>query len=172
MKKKLVLESGDVFLGNGDGAANETTTEGMFNSAKAGTQELFSDPSFYGQIVCLTYPLIGNYGINRDDNEAIDPAIRGLIVKEVCDFPSNFRSAMTLNAYFKQKNLVGISGIDTRRLTRLLRSKGVQRGKIVDAAVKKEVVVESLRETPRPTHLVAQASTKNSYASPGRGFKV
>src|SRR5690625_2512832 len=103
MKKKLVLESGEVFIGKGFGAEGETTGEVVFNTAMTGYQELFSDPSFYGQIVCLTDPLIGNYGVNRDDNEALEPAIRGVIVKEICDFPSNFRSEMTLDEFFKQK---------------------------------------------------------------------
>lgn len=172
MKKKLVLESGEVFIGKGFGAEGETTGEVVFNTAMTGYQELFSDPSFYGQIVCLTYPLIGNYGINRDDHEAIEPAIRGLIVKEVCDFPSNFRSEMTLDEFFKQKNLVGISDIDTRRLTRLLRSEGVRRGKIVDVSVKTEEVTDLLKNTPPSSGLVKQASAKVSYACPARGLKV
>lgn len=172
MKRKLVLENGDVFLGEGFGSTEETTGEVVFNTAMTGYQELFSDPSFYGQMVCLTYPLIGNYGINKEDHEALEPAIRGLIVKEVCDFPSNFRSKMTLDRYFKHKKIVGICGIDTRRLTRLLRSKGVQKGKIVNSSIQTEQVVQLLKQTPLPTHLVAQVSTRNSYVNPGRGFRV
>ncbi len=172
MKRKLVLESGDIFLGEGFGSHDEIMGEVVFNTAMNGYQELFSDPSFYGQLVCLTYPLIGNYGINKEDHEALEPAIRGLIVKEVCDFPSNFRSEMTLDAYFKYKKIPGICGIDTRRLTRILRSKGVQKGKIVDSYVETQQVVQHLKQTPLPTDLVAQVSTHNSYANPGRGHRI
>ncbi len=172
MKKKLILESGEVFHGESFGAEQETAGEVVFNTGMTGYQELISDPSYCGQIVCMTYPLIGNYGINRDDYESIEPAIKGLIVKELCDFPSNFRTQITLDELFKKKNLLGISGIDTRRLTRILRSKGVTKGKIVNADADKNAVVEELKSTNFPTNQVEQVSTKTPYASPGRGLKV
>ena len=172
MKKKLVLESGEVFYGTTFGAEQETAGEVVFNTGMTGYQELISDPSYCGQIVCLTYPLIGNYGINRDDYESIEPAIKGLIVKELCDLPSNFRTQMTLDELFQKKNLSGISGIDTRRLTRILRNKGVVKGKIVNAETDENSVVEELKVTNFPTNQVESVSTKTSYASPGRGFKV
>lgn len=120
----------------------------------------------------MTYPLIGNYGINRDDYESIEPAMKGLIVKEVCDFPSNFRSQMDLDEFFKHKNLSGISGIDTRKLTRLIRSKGVVKGKIVDENADEQAIVEMLKATTFPTNQIEAVSTKTNYASPGRGLKV
>lgn len=172
MKKKLVLESGEVFYGTGFGAEQDTAGEVVFNTGMTGYQELISDPSYCGQIVCMTYPLIGNYGINRDDYESIEPAIKGLIVKELCDLPSNFRTQITLDELFQKKNLSGISGIDTRRLTRILRSKGVEKGKIVNADADEQVVIEELKSTTFPTNQVEQVSTKTAYASPGRGFKV
>ncbi len=172
MKKKLILESGEVFYGTGFGAEQDTAGEVVFNTGMTGYQELISDPSYCGQIVCMTYPLIGNYGINRDDYESIEPAIKGLIVKELCDLPSNFRTQITLDELFKKKNLSGISGIDTRRLTRILRSKGVEKGKIVNADADEKAVIEELKSTTFPTNQVEQVSTKTSYASPGRGFKV
>lgn len=172
MKKKLILESGEVFNGVGFGAAQETAGEVVFNTGMTGYQELISDPSYCGQIVCMTYPLIGNYGINRDDYESIEPAIKGLIVKELCDLPSNFRTQMTLDELFKKKNLSGISGIDTRRLTRILRNKGVVKGKIVNAETDDNQTVEELKQTTFPINQVESVSTKTSYASPGRGFKV
>lgn len=172
MKKKLILESGEVFHGVGFGANLETDGEVVFNTGMTGYQELISDPSYCGQIVCMTYPLIGNYGINRDDYESIEPAIKGLIVKELCDLPSNFRNQLTLDEFFQKKNLSGISGIDTRRLTRVLRSKGVLKGKIVNADTEVNSVIESLKHTTFPTDQVAQVSTKTAYASPGRGLKV
>ena len=172
MKKKLILETGEVFHGDSFGAEQETAGEVVFNTGMTGYQELISDPSYCGQIVCMTYPLIGNYGINRDDYESIEPAIKGLIVKELCDFPSNFRTQITLDELFKKKNLSGISGIDTRRLTRILRSKGVTKGKIVNADADENAVVEELKSTNFPTNQVEQVSTKTPYASPGRGLKV
>ncbi len=172
MKKKLILESGEVFHGTGFGADLETAGEVVFNTGMTGYQELISDPSYCGQIVCMTYPLIGNYGINRDDYESIEPAIKGLIVKELCDLPSNFRNQLTLDELFAKKNLSGISGIDTRRLTRILRSKGVLKGKIVSADADDQSVIESLKNTTFPTNQVSSVSTKTAYASPGRGLKV
>jgi len=172
MKKKLILESGEVFYGESFGAEQETAGEVVFNTGMTGYQELISDPSYCGQIVCMTYPLIGNYGINRDDYESIEPAIKGLIVKELCDLPSNFRTQITLDELFKKKNLSGISGIDTRKLTRILRNKGVEKGKIVNADADENAVIEELKSTNFPTNQVEQVSTKTPYASPGRGFKV
>ncbi len=145
MKKKLILESGEVFYGTGFGAEQDTAGEVVFNTGMTGYQELISDPSYCGQIVCMTYPLIGNYGINRDDYESIEPAIKGLIVKELCDLPSNFRTQITLDELFQKKNLSGISGIDTRRLTRILRNKGVEKGKIVNADADEKAVIEELK---------------------------
>ena len=172
MKKKLILESGEVFHGKGFGADQDIEGEVVFNTGMTGYQELISDPSYCGQIVCMTYPLIGNYGINRDDYESIEPAIKGLIVKEVCDFPSNFRTQMDLDEFFQKRNLSGISGIDTRRLTRVLRNSGVLKGKIVADNADENSIIESLKATAFPTDQVAQVSTKKAYASPGRGLKV
>ena len=120
----------------------------------------------------MTYPLIGNYGINRDDYESIEPAIKGLIVKEICDYPSNFRNQMDLDEFFQKRNLSGISGIDTRRLTRVLRNSGVVKGKIVAENADENAVIEQLKNTDFPIDQVASVSTKTSYASPGRGLKV
>lgn len=172
MKKKLILESGEIFHGKGFGADQDIEGEVVFNTGMTGYQELISDPSYCGQIVCMTYPLIGNYGINRDDYESIEPAIKGLIVKEVCDFPSNFRTQMDLDEFFQKRNLSGISGIDTRRLTRVLRNSGVVKGKIVNEDADENVVIENLKSSVLATDQVAQVSTKTSYANPGRGLKV
>ena len=172
MKKKLILESGEVFHGKGFGAEQDIEGEVVFNTGMTGYQELISDPSYCGQIVCMTYPLIGNYGINRDDYESIEPAIKGLIVKEVCDFPSNFRTQMDLDEFFQKRNLSGISGIDTRRLTRVLRNSGVVKGKIVSEDANESAVIDALKSSVLATDHVAQVSTKTSYANPGRGLKV
>lgn len=172
MKKKLILESGEVFHGQGFGANTDTEGEVVFNTGMTGYQELISDPSYCGQIVTMTYPLIGNYGINRDDFESIEPAIKGLIVRELCDFPSNFRSQLSLDEFFAKKKLSGISGIDTRKLTRIIRNHGVLKGKIVDENADETAVIAELKTKNFPTNLVEQVSTKTPYASPGRGFKV
>ena len=172
MKKKLILETGEVFHGEGFGANWETVGEVVFNTGMTGYQELISDPSYCGQIVCMTYPLIGNYGVNRDDFESIEPAIKGLIVRELCDFPSNFRSQMTIDELFKKKNLSGIQGIDTRKLTRILRNRGVVKGKIVDENSNDEEVIRQIETFEIPTNQVESVSTKTAYAAPGRGFKV
>ena len=172
MKKKLILETGEVFHGEGFGANWETEGEVVFNTGMTGYQELISDPSYCGQIVCMTYPLIGNYGVNRDDFESIEPAIKGLIVRELCDFPSNFRSQMTIDELFKKKNLSGIQGIDTRKLTRILRNRGVVKGKIVDENSNDEEVIRQIKTFEIPSNQVESVSTKTAYAAPGRGFKV
>lgn len=172
MKKKLVLESGEVFYGKGFGADQDIAGEVVFNTGMSGYQELLTDPSYCDQLVCMTYPLIGNYGINRDDYESIEPAIKGLIVKEVCDFPSNFRSQMNLDEFFQKRNLSGISGIDTRRLTRVLRDRGVVKGKIVNAESDDAEVITDLQSLVITANEVAAVSTKTPYASPGRGLKV
>ena len=172
MKKKLILESGEVFHGQGFGANTDTEGEVVFNTGMTGYQELISDPSYCGQIVTMTYPLIGNYGINRDDFESIEPAIKGLIVRELCDFPSNFRSQLSLDEFFAKKKLSGISGIDTRKLTRIIRNHGVLKGKIVDQNADETAVIAELKTKNFPTNQVEQVSTKTPYASPGRGFKV
>ena len=172
MKKKLILESGEVFHGQGFGANTDTEGEVVFNTGMTGYQELISDPSYCGQIVTMTYPLIGNYGINRDDFESIEPAIKGLIVRELCDFPSNFRSQLSLDEFFAKKKLSGISGIDTRKLTRIIRNHGVLKGKIVDENADETAVIAELKSKNFPTNQVEQVSTKTPYASPGRGFKV
>lgn len=172
MKKILILESGEIFKGESFGNHENTSGEVVFNTAMTGYQELISDPSYCDQLVCMTYPLIGNYGINRDDFESIQPSIKGLIVKEICDFPSNFRSEMTLDELFKKKNISGISGIDTRRLTRVLRNSGVVKGKIIDTDQDISSEIEKLKNEIFATNEVELVSTKTPYANPGRGMKV
>ncbi|USL95646.1 glutamine-hydrolyzing carbamoyl-phosphate synthase small subunit [Riemerella anatipestifer] len=172
MKKKLILESGEVLHGWGFGANLNTEGEVVFNTGMTGYQELISDPSYCGQIVCMTYPLIGNYGINRDDYECIEPSIKGLIVKEVCDLPSNFRSQMSLDEFFSKKGIAGISGIDTRKLTRIIRNHGVLKGRIVDVEADENQIIAELKAQSLPTNQIETVSTKTPFSAPGRGFKV
>lgn len=127
MKKKayLCLEDGTIFQGESFGAEGTVIAEIVFTTAMTGYLETLTDPSYYGQIVLQTFPLIGNYGIIEEDFEAPHPACSGYVIKNLCDVPSNFRGNSTLDAYLKQENIVGISGIDTRALTKRIREHGV-----------------------------------------------
>lgn len=107
MKRQLILDDGTVFMGEGFGANEETIGEVVFNTSMTGYQEILSDPSYCGQLVTMTYPLIGNYGINRDDFESITPAVKAIIVREVADFPSNWRNESTLDELLKIKGFRG-----------------------------------------------------------------
>jgi carbamoyl-phosphate synthase small subunit len=128
MKAALALADGRIFYGHALGAKGEISGEVVFNTSMSGYQEILTDPSYRGEIVTMTYPLIGNYGINREDVESAKPHLAGFIVKEACDIPSNWRSEMSLDAYLKENNIIGLSGIDTRALVRHIRDKGAQTG--------------------------------------------
>ncbi|MDP1566734.1 MAG: glutamine-hydrolyzing carbamoyl-phosphate synthase small subunit, partial [Polaromonas sp.] len=130
----LALADGTVFLGNSIGAPGSTVGEVVFNTAMTGYQEILTDPSYCQQIVTLTYPHIGNYGINAEDVEAEKVHAAGLIIKDLPLLASNFRSTMTLTEYLVKENTVAIAGIDTRQLTRHLRSQGAQNGCILALA--------------------------------------
>ena len=123
MKKAyLLLADGTLFEGTALGAEGQSIGEVVFNTGMAGYQEVLTDPSYFGQTVCMTYPLAGNYGLNRDDYESKRSWVRGFIVRESCPYPSNWRADITLDAYLKRENVVGLEGIDTRSLTRRLRN--------------------------------------------------
>ncbi|MGM0873591.1 MAG: carbamoyl phosphate synthase small subunit [Bacillota bacterium] len=172
MKRQLILEDGTVFLGEAFGSEEEKFGEVVFNTGMTGYQEILSDPSYCWQIVTLTYPLIGNYGINRDDFETIIPFINGFVVKEYCDFPSNWRSEYSIDEYFKMKNIPGIAGIDTRKLTRIIRTHGTLKGAICSAEANPEEVINKLKGTEFPSNQVQVVSTKTAYPSPGRGPRI
>lgn len=130
MKAFLILEDGTVFEGAHIGADREIISEIVFNTSMAGYLEVLTDPSYAGQAVCMTYPLIGNYGICRDDMESLKPWPDGFIVRELSRVPSNFRSDCTIQQFLEENNVPGIAGIDTRALTKLLREKGTMNGMI------------------------------------------
>ncbi len=132
MKRYLLLNDGTTYEGKPLGASGSTVGEVVFNTGMTGYQEILTDPSYAGQIVLLTYPLIGNYGINDDDYESdrIQPA--GLIVREACEVPSNWRSSKSVDALLKERGKVGIQGVDTRAITKHIRSGGVTMGVIAD----------------------------------------
>src|SRR5437588_12862450 len=125
---KLALEDGTVYTGRGFGARGERFGEVVFNTSMTGYQEVLTDPSYKGQIVTMTYPLIGNYGTNAEDLESRKPQVEGFIVRELTNIPSNFRSDRSLQAYLADNNVLGIEGLDTRALVRRLRVRGAMTG--------------------------------------------
>ncbi|WP_223871823.1 glutamine-hydrolyzing carbamoyl-phosphate synthase small subunit [Candidatus Dactylopiibacterium carminicum] len=139
----LALADGTVFQGQGIGAVGKSVGEVVFNTAITGYQEILTDPSYTRQIVTLTHPHIGNVGANREDCEADRIYAAGLVIRDLPLLVSNFRSEQTLDAYMKAENVVGIAGIDTRKLTRILREKGAQAGCLVTAASVKELDAEA-----------------------------
>jgi carbamoyl-phosphate synthase small subunit len=141
----LVLRDGRVFRGQALGALGETSGEVIFNTAMQGYQEIITDPSYRGQIVVMTYPMIGNYGLNDEDVESRRPWVNGLVVKEASPYVSNFRAQIGLDEYLRKHGIVGIQGIDTRALTRHIRDRGAQDGLIASA----DLDVERLRERAR-----------------------
>jgi len=146
MKAILALEDGTVFQGENFGIEGEVIGEIVFNTGMTGYQEVLTDPSYCGQVVTMTYPLIGNYGVNLDDIESTKPQVKGFIVRELCDNPSNWRSVETLNQYLKRNNIIGIQGIDTRELTKILRDKGTMRGIIsTDPEFKFEEKIDEIK---------------------------
>lgn len=128
MKAFLILEDGHVFTGTSIGSTKEVISEIVFNTSMTGYLEVMTDPSYAGQAVCMTYPLIGNYGISYDDQESIKPWIDGFIVHELSRIPSNFRSVDTIQHFLAKYEITGIAGIDTRALTKILREKGTMNG--------------------------------------------
>ncbi len=141
----LVLRDGRAFLGQALGAVGEASGEVIFNTAMQGYQEILTDPSYRGQIVTMTYPLIGNYGLNEDDAESRRPWVNGFVVKEASAYPSSWRGRVSLGEYLRTHGIVGIQGIDTRALTRHLRDHGAQEGIISSV----EPDVEALRARVR-----------------------
>jgi carbamoyl-phosphate synthase small subunit len=144
----LALEDGRVFRGESFGARTETTGEVVFNTAMTGYQEVMSDPSYCGQIVTFTYPLIGNYGVNAADWESGQFRAQGMVCREVCEHPSNWRSNGRLEDLLEDKGVPGICGIDTRALTRHLRDRGVMRGCLSAVDLDPDALVEKARRSP------------------------
>ena len=165
-KALLVLSDGTVIQANSFGAQGETIGEVVFNTSMTGYQEILTDPSYKGQIVTMTYCQIGNYGINLEDNESSDsPKVEGIVVKEYIDFPSNWRSVMSLGQYLKNNGVIGIEGIDTRALTKHLRSYGTQMGIISTVDLNPESLLEKVKKHPGISafDLVKDVTVKDAY---------
>ena len=179
----LLLEDGTVLQGTafGDTDKGQTIGEVVFNTSMTGYQEVLTDPSYCGQIVTMTYPLIGNYGLNIDDMESVSSHGSGFIVKEVCTHPSNWRSVEQVDDFLKKHKMLGISGIDTRMVTRKIRARGTLKGMIVVGApaISQESpsqlhqqFFQQLHEAALIDDQVARVSTKTIFRSPGSGHRV
>lgn len=163
--KKIVLENGMEFYGYGFGADVTAINEIVFNTSMVGYQEIISDPSYTDQMVCMTYPLIGNYGINDEDFETRVPTMGGLIVREYNDLPSNYRYTKTVSEIFAEYDIPGISGVDTRMITRIIRNEGSQKVMICDADKPYEEAIREVREYQIPTDMVSRVSCKLRWYS-------
>jgi carbamoyl-phosphate synthase small subunit len=174
----LALADGRVFRGRPCGARGEAHGEVVFNTAMAGYQEILTDPSYRGQMVCMTYPLIGNYGLNEEDAESRRPWVNGFIVKEACPYPSSWRGRLSLDDYLRRHGIVGIQGIDTRALTRHLRDHGAQEGLLSTEDPDPARLVERARALPGLVgrDLVAEVTVDAPHGwtdgdwQPGRGY--
>lgn len=172
--KKIVLENGSEFYGYGFGADKEAINEIVFNTSMVGYQEIMSDPSYTDQMVCMTYPLIGNYGMTDEDYETKVPTMGGMIVREYNDLPSNFRYTKTLSEVLDEYGIPAISGVDTRKITRIIRDFGSQKVLITDAATPHEQAMEMLGAYEIPHDMVARVSCKKRWYSrtPNHKFDV
>lgn len=169
--RKLVLEDGREFPGYGFGSPLEKVGELVFNTSMVGYQEILSDPSYADQIIVMTYPLIGNYGITDEDYETKFPSIGGMVLKENNDSPSNFRYTKTLSEVLDENDIPGLSGLDTRMLTRILRDARGIRAIITDITTSNEEAVAKIACTPRATDLVSKVSSKKRWFSRTTNYK-
>ncbi len=172
MERLLILEDGSVYRGQGFGSDDLKTGELVFNTSMTGYQEILTDNSYCGQIVMMTYPLIGNYGINRDDYESIEPAVFGFVTRDLCQSPNNWRSQETLDDFLKAHNIPGIYDVDTRAITRKLRNKGTMRAMMANPDTDIEAAVKQLQETDYLHDQVARVSSSKIFPIPNRGHKV
>ena len=167
-KAILVLEDGRAFRGEAFGAEGEAFGEMVFNTSMSGYQEILTDPSYAGQIVCMTYPLIGNYGINDEDVESRQPWVEGFVVREASRTASNWRSNETLDAYLERHKIVGIEHIDTRALVRHIRDKGAMRAVISTTDLDKKSLLEKILQSPEMQNreLASSVTIEKSFEFP------
>lgn len=174
-KAVLVLEDGSIYYGKAFGSNSKASGEIVFNTGMVGYTEAVTDPSYYGQILCQTYPLIGNYGVSKKDFESNAPKIAGYIVGELCERPSHYSSEMNLSEWLKKERIPGIQGIDTRQLTKVLREKGTMLGLIQTGGKfsEEELLQEATRiEDPNERDLVAGATIKKEIFYEGRKERI
>lgn len=166
MRALLALEDGKVFEGKSLGVQGESCGEVIFNTSMMGYQEILTDPSYQGQIVVMTYPLIGNYGFNQEDFESRKPFVSGFVVREECSYPSNWRSQYSIEQFFKKYNIVGISEIDTRALTKHIRDFGAKKGIISTVDFDKYSLIRKAKASPGliGRDLVVEVSSPAEYS--------
>lgn len=172
MKRYLVLEDGNVFEGEAFGSKQIATGEVVFSTGMTGYQEAITDQSYANQILVFTNPLIGNYGVNLDDYESLQPKCRGVVCRELARVSSSWRKQDTLDHFLKQNSIPGISGIDTRKLTRIIRSHGTMKGCLVNSIEDKNHTIEQLKATVLTDQLVDQVSTQQPYPNPGTNRNI
>lgn len=173
VKAQVILENGKKFYGEMFGYVEETIGEVIFSTGMTGYQEMLTDPSYTGQMVVCTYPMIGNYGINLDDMESDSPKLKGLIVREACKLPNNWRCEMELGEFLKQNKIVGIEGIDTRELTKVLRDSGTMKGIIttkVDELSESQIKEKFANFTNKDA--VKEVTTDKKYRIEGTGRRL
>jgi len=153
MKGYLVLENGEIFEGERIGAEKDTCLEVVFNTSMAGYLKVFTDPSYASQGVVMTYPLIGNYGVITDDMESKRVWVSAVFIHELAETASNFRKVKDLNEYLIENEVPGLKGINTRKLTKILRNSGTMRGKITSSVENKEEIIKEINQY-NPTNLV------------------
>ena len=163
--RKLILEDGSEYLGYGFGGREDRVCEIVFNTSMVGYQEIVSDPSYTDQAVVMTYPLIGNYGVTDDDYESKNLSLGGLIVRDYNDMPSNFRYTKTLSELLEENQIPGISGLDTRRLTRSIRDLGSRRGLLTGIETSLEAGLAAIAAAPVPHDAVSRVSCKKRWYS-------
>lgn len=172
MKAFLILEDGHVFTGTSIGTSKEVISEIVFNTSMAGYLEVLTDPSYAGQSVMMTYPLIGNYGICYEDMESTKPWLTGFIVRELSRMPSNFRSEDTIQNFLEKNDIPGIAGVDTRALTKILREKGTMNGMITtNEEYQLDEVVAKLKQH-KMEKVVESVTCTDKKVLPGEGYKV
>jgi carbamoyl-phosphate synthase small subunit len=167
----LALEDGRVWRGRSWGATGESVGEMVFNTSMTGYQEVLTDPSYAGQIVCMTYPLIGNYGVNSDDPESARPWVEGFVAREFSRVASSWRAEESLDAYLKRWNIVAIDHLDTRALVRHIRDKGAMRACLSTIDTKTDSVIAKARNSPpmENRELASIVTTKTPYEFPSQG---
>ena len=167
----LALEDGRTFRGRAWAAEGETCGEIVFNTAMTGYQEVLTDPSYAGQIVCMTYPLIGNYGVNESDSESARPWVEGFVVREASRISSNWRAEESLESYLKRWNIVAMEGIDTRALVRHIRDKGAMRACLSTMDLDEKSLIEKARQSPpmENRELASVVTTREPYDFPAIG---
>lgn len=163
INRKLVLEDGSEYYGYAFGSTKDRVCEIIFNTSMAGYQEILSDPVYTNQMIVMTYPLIGNYGMADEDFESRTPTCGGLIVREYNDNPSNFRSVKTLGETMEEYEIPGIAGMDTRKLTRHLRGNGSCKAMITDISTPTEEAIKTIKETVLPYNLVEKVACKKRW---------